>query len=107
MAVAHDVDVGRQHLLQGLGSLVCLVLLPEAEATVDEVDQPDGDAELGHAGHKGDDAGHPEEDGHEVREVGEERNDRRLLLTRLDKVLAVSGLQLAHLVTREAGCARA
>ena len=107
LAVADDVDVGRKHLLQGLGSLVCLVLLPEAEATVDEVDQPDGDAKLGHAGHEGDDAGHPEEDGHKVREVGEERNDRRLLLTRLDKVLAVLSLQFAHLVTREAGLARA
>ena len=69
MAVTDDVDIGRQHLLQGLGGLVRLVLLPEAEAAVDEVDQPDGDAKLGHAGHKGDDAGHPEEDGHKVREV--------------------------------------
>jgi len=91
-AVTNDVDVGGEHLLQGLGRLARTKLLPEAEAAVDDVHEPDRHSQLGHAGTKRDDARDPQENGHEVREVGEEDDDGRLLLGRLDEVLAFLGL---------------
>jgi len=91
-AVTNDVDVGGEHLLQGFGRLARTKLLPEAEAAVDDIHEPDRHSQLRHAGTKRDDARDPQENGHEVREVGEEDDDGRLLLGRLDEVLAFLGL---------------
>ena len=102
LAVTDDVDVGGEHLLEGLGRLVGLVLLPEAEAAVDEVDQPNGDAQLRHAGDERDDAGDPQKDRHEVREVGEKRQYRGLFLCSLNEVLSELALVLCRLLAREA-----
>ena len=107
VAVADHIHVGREHLLQGLGRLARAVLLPEAEAAVDDVHEPDGDAELGHAGEERDEAGRPEEDCHEMREVREEGDDRRLLLDGLDEVLALFDLALLRFACGEASGSRA
>ena len=107
LAVANHADVGRKHLLERFGCLVGLVLLPKAKATVDQVDQPYGNAQLGHARHQSDDACRPQQNSHEVREVGEKRQDRGFLLGRLDEVLAIFGLQLRCLIARQAGSAAA
>ena len=69
MTVANDVHERRKHLLERFGRLVCLVLLPVAEAPVDDIHQPNCHTKLGHTGNEGNDAGDPEQYGHKVREV--------------------------------------
>ena len=83
------------------------MLLPKTKAPIDQVDQPHGNAQLGHARHQGNNACNPQQNGHEMREVGEKCQDRRFLLGRLDEVLAVLGLQLCRLAARQSSSAAA
>jgi len=71
-AVPSDVGAQRKDPPERLGRLLRLVLLPEAERAVDEVDDQHGDADLGHPGEERDAAADPQQDRHEVGELGEE-----------------------------------
>ena len=81
LAVANHRGIGRQHLLERLGRLARTRLLPEAEHAVDDVHEPHCDAKLREPRDERDGARDPQKHRHEVREVREERNDGRLLLS--------------------------
>ena len=99
---ADHVGVGGQHLLQGLRRLAGAVLLPEAEDAVDDVDEPDGAAQLGQPRDERDGARHPQQDGHEMGEVGQEGQHGRALPGGFDQVLPVAPLALGGLLVGQA-----
>ncbi len=67
---SHHRGEARQQAPQSLGRPVRLVLLPGAEGTVDQVDDPDRHPQLRKSGHERHPARHPQQQGHHVPEVG-------------------------------------
>lgn len=70
-SLAQQAGMFREHAAHGLGGFFGLEFLPEAEGAVDDVHGPDGNGQLWHARHQGHGPGGPEQQGHEVDEVGQ------------------------------------
>lgn len=105
-AVPQHVGINGQQLAQRLGRLFRLVFLPEVEEAVDEDHQPDGDAQLRHAGHKGQRPGGPAQDRHQVRKIGGELDPERRAPGLLDAVGSCLLQAVGRFSLRQPGRAR-
>ena len=103
VAVTHDARIRWQHFLQGFARLAGSEFLNKTENAVDDVDEPDGDAELRHLRNKRHNAADPEQDCHETDEIGEKHEDDRFPFLLLDHVFAVFLLVFLNLLRRQAG----
>ena len=96
-AVPQDAGLSGQQPAQGRGGPLRLVLLPEAEGPVDQVHQPDGHPELGHPGDEADGAAGPQQEGHQVGEVGQQLEHERPPPDLADGVGAAAAQSLGRL----------
>jgi hypothetical protein len=93
--------VGGEEPSQRLGGFLRLVLLPEAEGPVDQVDHPDGHPQLRHPGEEPDQPSGPQQDGHQVREIRQELQEEGLPPDLLDDVASETAQALQRLVGSE------
>jgi len=70
LAASQNPGIRGQHTGQGQSGLLRFALLPVAENTVDQIDKPYGYAKLGHSCHKRYQTRCPEQQSHEMSEVG-------------------------------------
>ena len=89
-AVAHDGGLAGQEIAQLLGGVLGPLLLREREQPVEHDHHEHRDAELRHAGHEGQPAGHPEQQREEVHHLGGEQPPGRHFALRGQRVGAVS-----------------
>ena len=96
-SVSNHTRIGRQHVSECFRRLARAVFLPEAEYTIDDVNQPNGNCELHHVGKKRDNTANPQQDGHKTHEICQKDENDRFPLLFGDNVFAVNPASVLYL----------